>query len=212
MVFGQYKSFLQAELHRFARQKNVLTASDVAGCIRKAYCKAIVPRTISDRFLKCGMWDPQKRGKNIDAPSRLFQAKTSLTIDTLVASFKRQSRTLLRDADVDEEGNIRIKTTSGTHLTSVAVLEAFHKREMTRKATADKKRIKTAEEGPEDVREAPRSIRWYAELSDRCREQRKQLRAPRVIAASSPSEQNCRESELWNGCADDRCFCSVRGP
>ena len=51
------------------------------------------------------------------------------TVDGLINQFLKKGRSLLRDADVEEEGTIKIGTVRGAHLTSNAVIEALNVRE-----------------------------------------------------------------------------------
>jgi len=90
-----------------------------------------------------------KRGKNIDALSRLFVNAANVGMGDLIASFNRMQRTLLRDADIEEEGRIRVVTVSGADLASATVLDALQKRTEQRSTQISKKRKASADKTPD---------------------------------------------------------------
>lgn len=175
-VFGAYKSFLQAEFHRAARSNSTLNAFTVASCIHNAYSRAFVRPTIQAGFVKCGLWSQEKNATDVSALSRLFKAGEEVTVQGLVVAFNKSQRSLLRDADVEEEGRVRINTANGAHLTSETVLEALKKRAEKR---ADKEGKKGGRRGGQESTEArlesAEAMRRYAALADERVGKRKRL-------------------------------------
>ena len=91
--------------------------------ITKAFDKCMTVSNIQSGFRKCGIWDLVVLGTDIEPLKYLFvdqenSSEQSPTIDELKWSFLNRSRSLLRDADVEESGTIRICTSTGVHLTS----------------------------------------------------------------------------------------------
>lgn len=95
-------------------------------------------------------------------------------------AFKARSRSLLRDADVEEEGRIRIGTRTGCHLTSDIVLEVLGKREAPKKKNILKRVMKSNEE-VNCYNEPVADIRHLISLTDRRFEKRKRLRNARTL-------------------------------
>ena len=58
------------------------------------------------------------------------------SLEAVVLSFKSRGRSLIRNADIDEQGTIRISTAKGAHLTADVVLEALAERESRRRQGA----------------------------------------------------------------------------
>ena len=132
-VFNSYKSFLQAFLHSAARVKSVLNAFNLASLITHAYDKSMTISNIRSGFFKCGTWDDDHMGTNGIVLQFLFDQSdnnmSAPTVDDLIKAFLKKSRSLLREADVKEEGTIKIGTAKGSHLTLDAVIEALKVRE-----------------------------------------------------------------------------------
>lgn len=51
-----------------------------------------------------------------------------VTIDELITSFRKRSRTPLCDLSVEDAGHIKIDTSRGAVLTNIKDVEAFHER------------------------------------------------------------------------------------
>lgn len=72
-------------------------------------------------------------------------------VTELLQSFERRHLTLLRDAVVEDSGQVRVDTSAGAHVTSSAVLEALLKREQDigqKKTKAREKKRATAYKKP----------------------------------------------------------------
>lgn len=182
-VFGPYKSYLEEELHRVARISTKLNAFSVAVCIWNAYCKAFVPGNIRSGFVKCGVWNMDSMQADVTALEYLFVEKESegeLPLSVVIKSFEQKERSLLRDVDVEEEGRIRVSTTSGAHVTSDAVLEALKERCQRREKASAKKALSSLEAHEVDVTEGVQALRRYANLADGRHSQRKRLRESRL--------------------------------
>ena len=65
---------------------------------------------------------------NYEAERPQAQFTTDVISESLLEIFMRNHRSLLFDADVEQEGTNRITTTSGAHLTSDAVIDALKMR------------------------------------------------------------------------------------
>ena len=146
-VFGEYMSYLQQEVYRASRQNQCLDAFDVVTCIRNAYIKTHMGGNICSGFYRTGIWDPSLLSTNMDALKTLFKGKKDVharvSVEDLPLSFRNKHCTLLRDADVEENGRVRIKTTSGVNLTSEAVISALERRGDNRRNLAQGKKDST---------------------------------------------------------------------
>lgn len=116
-VFEAFKSYVQAALHRSARENSALIAFTVSLCIRNAYSKAFVRPKIQTGFVEWGSWSEEQYGTdvNVNAMSRLFKAGDENTVQNLVIAFHKAQRSVLRDADVEEEACVRINTANGAN-------------------------------------------------------------------------------------------------
>ena len=134
-VFSAYKSYMQREIHKYSRSKKVLDVFDVSICIRDAYSASHTTGNIVSGFRKSGIWDESILGPNIALLKAYITNHVEGNINghpnlnSLLRAFENKDRTVLRDADVEDQGTIRIKTTRGCNLTSDVVLEALQKRE-----------------------------------------------------------------------------------
>ena len=131
-MFGAYKSYLQEEVHRASRQKPCLDAFDVGTCIRNAYSKSHTGGNFCSGFYRTDIWGPSLLSTNMDPLKTLIKGKTDVgarvSVEDLLLSFRDKHRTFLRDADVEENRRVRIKTTSGVNLTPEAVISALERR------------------------------------------------------------------------------------
>ena len=127
--FGAYKSYLQAELHRYALANATLNAFSVASCIHRTYSKSFVRPKIQADFSKCGLWSEGRNRPDINALSAPFKVGDDVAVEKPIFAFNKSQRSILRDADVEEKGRVRISTANGAHLTSKLVLQALKKRE-----------------------------------------------------------------------------------
>lgn len=181
-VFGPYKNYLQAELHRVSRIASKLTAFSVAVAISNAYLRAFVAPNIRSGFVRCGVWDEVTRKTNVKILDHLFvnTATDALPLEFVLESFKNKERSLLRDVDVEEDGRIKIDTSAGANVTAAVVLEALKKRNERKEASAKK-----AQEGDDDEladkNEGKQALQRYSELADRRHLQRKRLRESRGL-------------------------------
>lgn len=145
----------------------------------------------------------------------------AVTLSYLMTSFSSQDRSLLRNADVEESGTIRINTRTGAHLTSEKVLQALKLRNELRHRLSIGPRIRNAEE-LRDYKEAKADIRHLIELAPeqvirrrRLSETRKALRAGQteratlriVIPTTSNTDDVVRDNLekhfgpwRWEGC------------
>lgn len=123
-VFAAYKSFLEEELHRASRFLSKLNYFTVGRCISNAYAKEFVAPTISSVFTRAGLWNTETFKTDISPLEYLFcdDGTSKPSLQFILLSFAKKERSLLRDADVEEEGRIRINTTSGANVTSERVL------------------------------------------------------------------------------------------
>ena len=142
-VFGVYKSYLQEEVHRASRQNTCSDAFDVGTCIRNAYRKSHTAGNICPGFYRTSIWDPSLLSTNMDPFKTLFKGKTDVgarvSVEDLLLSFRKKHRTLLWDAGVEENGRVRIKTTSGVNLTSEAVISTLERRGDNRRNSGSRK-------------------------------------------------------------------------
>lgn len=96
-VFSSYKSFLQQELHRAARQKNKLNVFNVGQCIKNDYARSRTAPNIIPGFQKTGIWDPELLSPNIE-PLRKYMSHrnggkvSDVTVAVLVEKFKKSGR------------------------------------------------------------------------------------------------------------------------
>lgn len=100
-------------------------------------------------------------------------------MDVVLNSSMKNERSLLQDVDIEEEGRVRIDTSSGSNVTSDVVLEALEKRKTRKESTSTANQHRTDEE--EDVRKNAEGLRRYAELADRLFDLRKRLRENRGL-------------------------------
>ncbi|PXF39738.1 hypothetical protein BWQ96_00516 [Gracilariopsis chorda] len=80
----------------------------------------------------------------------------------LLVAFERQHRSLLRDAIVQESGHVQIDTSAGSHITSVAVIEALNKR---LEKQRNEKRDKRARRQAAAYKEPKRDVRRLGQLA-----------------------------------------------
>ena len=109
-----------------------MDAIDIAEILNSALSDSLTTSNIVNGFRKCGVWDPTSKPASVSPLIYLFTGNDNAEMPTLsqiVGSFRASGRILLRDADVEDNGTIRIKTTRGAHLTSNAVLDALKRRE-----------------------------------------------------------------------------------
>jgi len=156
-----------------------LNAFTVAACVANAYAKAFVWPTIRSGFVRSGIWNHETFQTDISSLEHLFRDTDmeSPSLDILLSSFMKKERSLLREADVEEEGRIRIRATSGANVTADCVLEALEQREQKKKVVRKKKQPATLE--VEGINEGRPALKRYAELADRRIEQCKRLRESR---------------------------------
>ena len=168
-------------MHRASSVRSVLSAFDIGSIIFNAYGKCMTISNMRSGFMRCGIWDPKTLSTNIDYLKHLLvtektDSRTLPSLDDLVKAYWRKGRSLLREANVEESGTIKISTTKGAHLTSEVVFQALRQRNE-RRQNKSKSSKATACEG--DVKESAAAMRRYAELSDVRYEQRKRLRQTR---------------------------------
>lgn len=112
----------------------------------------------------------------------MFQLSSAGFFVCLIDSFNNQQRSLIRSANMQEEGLIKIKITSGAHLTSDCVMEALEMREKQQRGEALKrKQIEEIPEAWRDFNEPPSAMRCCAKLADARHEQRKRLRKSKAV-------------------------------
>ena len=126
---------MHREIHKYSRSKKVLDVFDVLICIRDSYSASHITGNIISGFRKSGIWDESIIGPNIELLKAYItnhggdNINGHPNLNTLLKAFKNKDRTVLRGADVEDQGIIRIKTTRNCNLTSDVVLEALQKRE-----------------------------------------------------------------------------------
>lgn len=136
-VFSSYKSQLQHELYKAARQKQKLNAFDVLQCISNASSSSYTATNIRSGSHKTGVWDMELLAPNV-APLQKYLVETnrnkvsSVTVEALLERFANMHCTLLRDAVIQEDGHVRIDTTGGSRLTSDSVVKAVYLRIVTK--------------------------------------------------------------------------------
>lgn len=193
-VFAAYKSFLEEELHRTARIASKLNAFTVGSCISNAYAKAFVSPIIRSGFVRSGLWNWVTYKTDVSALEHLFGkfGVEKPSLDLLLRSFEKNERSLLREANVEEDGRIRINTSAGANVTSECVLAALKLREDRKKAAQDKEQTDAVE--PADVNEGRPALRRYAELAERRIAQRKRLRESRKLRLNTRRTRACLSS------------------
>lgn len=141
--------------------------------------------TIKSGFIKCGIWNPSTFKPDVTALDHLFVCNGEVPdLTTVIQSFDRKQRSLLRSVDVEEEGRIRVCTRSGAHVTADVVLESLKKRDDRKKQASSKRNSSTVSEEC-DVNEGVQALRRYAELADGRHDLRKRLRASRGLRLAS---------------------------
>lgn len=175
-VFSSYKSYLQAEVHKCSRVKSVLNAFDIAGCIRDAYTRSHTSGNIISGFLRTGIWDPVKLRTNISVVEVILgkYGKDTSTVEKLISFFLKMQRSLLHPMDLEEEGRIKIDTSSGLHLTSANVIDALAKREARRRRP-----VVSIREEVDDYKEPKRDIQRLIQLAGVRKSRWNSLRASR---------------------------------
>ena len=116
-VFSSYKSFLQREIHICAQSKKCLDAFEVSFCIKYAYSASMTSSNIASGFERAGIWCGEILSASIEPLKHLFGSTdngASITLETIVDSFMRCGRSLIRDTDVGDEGTVRANTQSGS--------------------------------------------------------------------------------------------------
>ena len=190
-VFAAYKSYLEAETHRSSSVRSILSAFDIGSIISYAYGKCMTISNMRNGFMRCGIWDPETLSTNVDHLKHLFVSENTATnglptADDLVTAYLKKGRSLLRKANVEESGTIRISTTKGAHLTSEVVLSALRERNERRQKSSKSSKTTASEK---DVKESAAARLRYAELADVRHEQRKGLRQTR-------NERHVRQKRL----------------
>lgn len=98
--------------------------------------------------MKSGIWDPLTLSPNISVLHKFpfyegFEGNNSVgveclpSLEAILASFDSTHLSLLRDADMEDEGTVRIYIRQGAHLTSDAVIEALFLRDTRRSAVPE---------------------------------------------------------------------------
>ena len=93
-VFGAYKSFLQAELHRAARTKSTLNAFDFGICIHNACARAFIAPTIREGFCLSGIWNHNIGRTDVSMLNYCFKGSSqqdAVSLESLVQRFNRQN-------------------------------------------------------------------------------------------------------------------------
>ena len=180
-VFSAYKSYLEAEIHPASSLRSILSAFDIGCIISNAYGKCMTISDMRNSFMRCGIWDPKTLSTNVDHLKHLFVSEDTATkdlptVDDLVTAYLKKGRSLLREANVEESGTIRISTTKGAHATSEVVLSALCERNKRRQKSRKSSKTIASEK---DMKESAAARRRYAELAHVRHEQRKRLRHTR---------------------------------
>ena len=131
-IFSSLKSYKQREFHRIGRDKLVLDAIDIAEILNFALSNSFKTSSIVSGFRKCSAWDLSSKSASDSPLIYLFPSDDNAEMPTLpqiLGSFRASGRSLLRDADFEENVTIRIRSTGGAHLTSDAFLDALKRRE-----------------------------------------------------------------------------------
>ena len=182
-VFVAINSYLQRDLHRVSMCKKQLNAFDVASVIQNAYALSFVASTVSLGFISCGVWDPVTGRTNVSALQHLFtneSGESNVVLHCLLNTYLRRNRSLLRDANMQHEGRIRITTTTGSHIASEAVLRALQARERQKREEEEKKRrAKELKEERLAYKEPTADIRRLMKFSEKRRLRRKRLHQSR---------------------------------
>lgn len=98
----------------------------VGTTIRNVYRKSRVAASIISSFCRTRVWGPAVRGKNSETTEIYFESlarEDRVTLMLLVDKLSKQQRRLLRDFDVEKNGNVKMDTTDGAHLTAEIFLE-----------------------------------------------------------------------------------------
>ena len=150
-----------------------MDAFDIAEILNFALSDSMKSSNIVSGFRKSGVWDPSSKSASVSPLMHLFLNDDNAEMPTLsqiVGSFRASGRSLLRDADVEENGTIRIRTTGGAHLTSDAVLDALKRREEVRRGRQSPKKDAMKENyGKETASEMRRLCALALERSSRAR-------------------------------------------
>ena len=147
-VFAAFKSHLLAGVHQASRVKKVLDAFDIANIIRRVCDRSQTVDNIQSGFEKAGIWDRntcgtyvRMRKNSVFGLARRHRKEdvNDVTLDEVVKSFDKKSRTLLRSivTETSRSGTIKVITETGAHITSEACLEALKRSREVRRSTLE---------------------------------------------------------------------------
>ena len=131
-IFSSYKSFLQREILSCAQRIRYLDAFDVSYCIKSTKSASMTMSNIISGFERTGIWCGEIISASIESLKHLFASTnicSSINSETLVDSFMKGDRSLIRDADFGDEGTVPINTKSSSSQTSDVVIDAFKRRD-----------------------------------------------------------------------------------
>jgi len=154
-----------------SRSKKVLHAFDVAACITNAYSASHTAINIISGFIRTGLLDSNLLIANIEPWRKLFDSGNvdrdggPIVLHNLLHSFCQHGRSLLRDADVEDDASaLRIGTRKSPYLTSDKGLEALQERDNCRhgqkRSTRELQNCTSL-----DHKESPEAIRRLVALS-----------------------------------------------
>ena len=91
-------------------------------------------------------------GTDITALNYLFPTTESdaPTLEVVLESYKKKERSLLRESQTEEEGRVKISTTSGAVVTADVVLEALAKR-CSQKSSSKHKQVEEEQDVKDDA-------------------------------------------------------------
>ena len=72
-VFGPYKPYLQQEMHSAEMKRRIQNALDTGECISQGYSPAVVGPNAKRRFIKTGLWNPERLSADDTALFSLFE-------------------------------------------------------------------------------------------------------------------------------------------
>ena len=89
---SSFKSFFQQEIHNLWRAKKVLNVFDISVALFFSYFQCITPRNICDGFMRTETWNSRTIDVARMVLHELFRENEKMTLESLLGSFSRQSR------------------------------------------------------------------------------------------------------------------------
>ena len=129
-MFGPFKSVIQQTFHASARRVKKIGVLAALECVASAFSRTINSHNIKQGFAKSGVSVPSAGVPSLEPLRDLISNRNGAlpTVDELRSLMTKRDRAFIFDADIVEEGTIKVSTTRGANLCAEVVIDVLERR------------------------------------------------------------------------------------